>query len=408
MRRCSAVAVSNKAILSFLAVALLVVVPCRADGPSKLSQAVKLYEQKQYRQASDLLAEHLKSNKNDATAFYYSGMCCQSVGQMSLARYNYEQVVRISPTSKIGQYAAAILAKIGGTGPKPSVSVASSSSPLAVEPIEKDSNIEGPTEARVYFTLKGSEMFVPVEINGHKIDMQIDTGAGLALSRNQLSDIGIQPPTGKADGASGGSSNSWLEDFWNMKVNIKVGPMLVKGTNLRVYKESHGDPLIGQGFLSYFDYTIDKGASCIHFKRKGLKIAGHSTGYTVPFQYKKEGRRIILEAEINGKKKPVMLDTGNTASELSFHSTKQAEEYGARVPKDAGTATHTGITGSGQVYKYNLSRMRVGPIDKSNVDVCAHIKDNDDDEAPLLGQPFFEGWQMSIDMKNKVIHLLRR
>ena len=91
-----------------------------------------------------------------------------------------------------------------------------------------------------------------------------------------------------------------------------------------------------------------------------------------------------------------------------LHSEEQARKYGITVPADAPTATTRGVSGSGTSKIVNVGRIKLGPIDRANLDVYVRNGSNTDVELPLLGQPFWQDYQYTIDMQTKQVHFVRR
>ncbi len=406
----------------FCVIFLLLAAACgSALAASKAQQGFQLYQNRQYKEAAQLFDEHLVTNPRDGTVYYYDAVCYQQLGNMGRATALYKQVVKLLPNSQLAKYASQILQKVDpnfraaqvNSAQPTSNSQATTSTPSAdpeESTPERNSKLIGPDEGAVYYRSQGREMMVTVEFNGRPVEMELDTGApGITIGKEQLSNAGVKPPEGPPDGAVGGSSNNVEIAYNTMRTSLRIGPFTLNNANVKVLEINSAVPLLGQGFLRHFDYTVDQSAHCIRLRRKdaAAKSQQAASGVSVPFTFREAGNRIIVEVDINGKKGNCMLDTGNSASVLCFHSPEQAGKYGAPVPSDADTVVHKGISGSGQAYKYTCNRIKLGPIEKVYAQVSADIG-HDDDEEPLLGHEFFEGWQYTIDMKNKRIHLLRR
>lgn len=390
--------------------------PARAGA---LEDAVKLYNNKQYREALPILEQQVKTNPANAYAAYYAALAYQQLGNINSAKYYYKMVVAVSPTSQIGGYAKTILFKIdpdfsssasstsssasssrGGTSVGSTRSVTASST-TAIDPrLPKECDVRCRKE-------RGSVVVTPT-LNGRPIDMVFDTGApGIVLGREQLESLGIKAPTGKPAGVTGGSSNTDEINYWVMTATVKLGP-IEKEMPIEILETNHSQPLFGQTFFKEFDYTIDQGGGSIHFRQKGLGSAGKDrNAYSVPFEFRKAGNRIIVTVEINGRPGKAMFDTGNSANAICFTSDKQARKFGVTVPEDARISYHSGVSGGGQVKIFTVGHIRMGPIDVSNVE-CSVNQDGDDDELPLLGEPFWKNYQYTIDMNTKQIHFVRR
>lgn len=383
---------------------------------TKFEEAIKLYNNKQYRESAALLEEHLKAYPQDANASYWAAICYQQLGNMGSSRKYYRAVYSLSPGSTIGGYARDILKKIdpsfvasaqasGATG-----GTASSAS----QPAGSDENAidpKLPKECDVRCQKEHGDIWVEPTINGRTLRMVLDTGApGVTVGREQLEEIGLQAPTGKPTGQTGGSSNSTQIDYWTMKAKVKLGA-IEKEMTIKVLEKNGASPLLGQSFFKDFEYTIDQGAGNIHFRQRGLNSGGNvRNSIAIPFEFrKKAGSRIVVQLEINGKVHPVMFDTGNSAYALSFESKKQAEAFGAHIPEDAETSSTRGVSGSGSVKVFTVAHLRLGSIDKYNVVCDANESvDGDEEGLPLLGEPFWKDYQYTVDMKNKILHFVRR
>ena len=388
-------------------------------APNKRDEAIKLYNQHDYAGAIDLLNQHLATYSQDYSAIYYLALCYQMTGRFSLATNYYKQVETLAPNSNFGAYARQILAKLTpagstGVGPKESSGSSTSSSsstnsrfrsaydrPLeAGLPDECDLRCEKDSHGRVW---------VDVSINGKGMKMIFDTGApGIFVGKNQLDQAGVSLGNlGKPDGQTGGSSSDASIDIWKRPLKVRVG-QLERNLSVEISENNPTDALLGQEFFRGYDYTIDAGAGRIHLKKKGAAGSAIRNAYSVPFKFREAGNRVVVDIEINGRKNPVMFDTGNTASVLSFHSEEQARKYGITVPADAPTATTRGVSGSGTSKIVNVGRIKLGPIDRANLDVYVRNGTNTDVELPLLGQPFWQDYQYTIDMQTKQVHFVRR
>jgi predicted aspartyl protease len=391
-----------------------------AYAADSVAQAYKLYQEKRYKEAAQMFEFFANTPQPDPNVCYYAALSNHFAGNTSKAKTLYKQVVYLSPNSTIAQYAKGVLSKLdpgsqyagAGSSYSPSSSMGSGggSSAPPFKSSGEEGTLSGPDEGSVYYRETNRQIWVPVEINNRTIEMELDTGAPTVfLGKNQLEAAGIRPPDGDAHGVSGGSSNSSVQSFWLMPANLRVGPFTVKNASVKVVANNYASPLLGQAFLQFFDYTVDQSAHCIRFRRKGSASSTASkSGIAVPFIFQEAGNRIIVEVELNGKKLPMMLDTGNSACTVKFMSTQQATSYGCKPPADAETSTHTGVSGSGKALEYTATRLKLGPIDKSNVRVSANVDALSDSEAPLLGHDFFEGWQYNIDLKERKLWLLRR
>ena len=106
---------------------------------------------------------------------------------------------------------------------------------------------------------------------------------------------------------------------------------------------------------------------------------------------------------MNGRRMTMFYDTG--AASIAF-SDEQARAAGLKVPEDAQAVQSIGVGGSTSGYTFPCSRIKLGPIERSNVMVTTVGAANM--PYPLLGAPFFEGWEVQVDNENSVLRCLRR
>ena len=366
---------------------------------------VKQYKAGQFKSAAPLFWKSI--NKGNATpqAWLYMAHSYNAAGNKYEAIKTYKQIAKIYKNTKAARVAQTAIRKLDPYNrwkekqPKNSKSSSSYSSASQL-----------PHRARVFYHSKGDDILLNVRINGRPLEMEFDTGApGISLDKSHLRKLGIKPPTGKPAGYSGGATNSVKIPYWRMEASVQVGPIRRDNLRLKVYEKMHSIPLLGQAFYKDFDYTVDHKARCVEFRLKGSMNSSSGRGYSLPFEFRRSGNRVVVEIEINGRKGKAMLDTGNTADGISFDSKRQMAKFGINLPANAKLGRATGVSGSGSQYDFTLRRVKLGPIDKSNVSASCSIEiAPDDEELPLIGQEVLKGWQFSIDMSKKVIHFLRR
>ncbi|QQR58130.1 MAG: clan AA aspartic protease [Candidatus Melainabacteria bacterium] len=453
----------NKKLFSLLCAACIANIACticsnepaNASAESEFATGVQFYKSKNFRSAAKEFENSISHGNIKAPVFLYAAYAYQAYGERDEALRKYHQIADLFKDTQAATMAKQAIARLDQSNTwidrKPQLleqlksqlqaqlkssgissgagvddKLKSKSKTAAKAATTTDNSLDDtmedttpqkvsklssstPSVARVFYKSDHDEIMVDVRINGRTMPMVFDTGApGICIDKEMAQSLGLAVPRGKADGATGGSSNTTTIDFWNINATVQVGPISKDNTRVKIYEKIHTRPLLGQGFFKDFDYTIDHSAKCIEFRKKGMSNSG-GKGYSIPFTFKKEGRRIIVEVDINGKKGPVMLDTGNTASGIAFHSKEQMKKFGINeLPEDAQLATTSGVSGSGSCYTFNLPRIKLGPIEKTNLNADLANEVDDDEDLPLLGQEMLSGWQFTIDMEKKVIHFLRR
>lgn len=385
---------------------------------NKRDQGIKLYNAKNFKDAGQLLDQHLATYPQDVYALYYDALACQALGNMGKAKIFYRQVATLAPNHQLGGYAKAVLTQIdpsfsGGAGGQSGSSTSSSSSSgvnsyssmaSASTATKLDPSI--PMEWDVYCTPGEHGVWVDVEIQGRRVKMVFDTGAPTVfIGKNQMEEAGIAVPQGAANSKTGGSSAAGLVAAWNLPMKVKVGPV-ERTVMVQVVETNHADPLLGQSYAGLFEYTIDPGAKRIHFKQRGYNTGANRNAYEVPYTFRQAGSRIIVNVEINGKANPCMFDTGNSACGIMFHSPAQALQYGVQIPDDADNIITGGVTGQSVAKSFTVRRAKLGPIDRTDLPVT--VSSTGSTELPLLGQPFWQGYEYTINHQKKVIEFVRR
>ncbi|MBS1989867.1 MAG: retroviral-like aspartic protease family protein [Cyanobacteria bacterium SZAS LIN-3] len=393
-----------------------------ASGADKRTDAINLYNAKDYRGAAALLDDYLVVNNRDPYAAYYAAMANQQTGNVNKARMYYRQVYTLSPNSQIGGFAknillkldpsfAASLPKTTSTGTSSSASsVSSGASSATASAPAFDPSLPG--ECNIPYDKSNSGLGLDVYLNGRVVRMILDTGApGICIGKEQMEQIGLKPPTGPADGTTGGSSNDEQVKTWNTTATVRVGQIERRNFPVEVLETNHARPLLGQTFFKDFEYTVDQSAGLIRFRQKAIAMKStnnSANAVAVPYKFREEGHRIIVTAEVNGKPCPMMFDTGNTSCAVAFSSEKQLTALGIKVPEDAELVTTVGVSGSGVCSRFPINRIKLGPIEKSNVYVNVNHGTLEDREEPLLGEPFISGYEYRIDSEKHLIYFTRR
>lgn len=393
------------------AIQFSILAPAFATAKSEYDAGVAAYKAGQYKQAAASFWQSISHGNISAQAWVYLAHSHAASGNKGEAIKIYRQITKIfkgQPAEKVAWQALSKLDPGNRWTEHPTSGKTASAGTASANTADVDSGVSSlPERARIFYRDDGGRVMVSVRINGRPIEMMLDTGApNTVLDKEHLQELGMSLPQGKADGQTGGASNSALVDYWNIPASVQVGP-IKRDMQIEVMEDMHGRPLLGQGFFKDFDYTIDRSGQCIEFRRKGI-VASRSTNYSLPFEFRESGHRIVVQVEINGRKGPMMFDSGNSAAGISFSSEQEMKKWGLKVPEDARLTRTTGVSGSGQCYAFDVPRVKMGPIEKSDVSVTVDLEADDDEGLPLVGQEMWEGWQYTIDMKNKQIHFLRR
>jgi clan AA aspartic protease (TIGR02281 family) len=263
-----------------------------------------------------------------------------------------------------------------------------------------------PEMTRVYYqeqdAMNPNLISIPAKINGRPINMLFDTGAdGVVIGKSQLAQLGIAAPTGRPTGKTGGVGSGGSVDVWILPCEIEVGGIR-RIVPVYVQDSLNTLPLLGQTFYRDLAYEIDSKAKTLVLKKRHYMTAG-SENSTYNVHFDRMGRHLIVQVEVNGKPMKMIFDTG--ASSIAF-TKEQLEAANIKIPEDAQVGTSTGVAGSTVSYNFPISRIRMGPIDRSDVPISA-VSDAQM-PYPLLGQTFYAGWQYTIDDEHQQIVFVRR
>jgi len=407
--------INRLVVLVWLGVFAACAAPTGAEG----SKAVSLFQQGKYRESLPLFDQIVRNSPNDVNALHYYALALQRSGRIDEAKRKFNEILVNFPNSDAAREAYQVLYPPRLPTPMPASSPYVGTQRAGViqrrrpeDPPPDYSSL--PSEAKVYFKRKGNALMVDAQVNNHPITMVFDTGAEVcAFGKNHLNELGIPLPTCKPTGRASGVGDGGVIGTWQVRADVKLGPIVRKNMSITVQENLPGEPLLGQTFFKDFRYTIDNGANSIHFVIKQPSSAstvaskGYSPSaatldrYAVPFTL--EGNEMIVTAEVNGKPIQMIFDTGASSTVFTMQHVKQ---LGLIIPEgEVEHERHVGIAGETSGIGFPVERMRLGPIEKINfkISVTRGMSGH-----PLLGQTFYGDWQYSIDNANKLIHFLRR
>lgn len=384
-----------------------------AARAGSLDNGIAAYKARDFVRARPLLAAYVKQNPGDANAAYYLGLTLHQLRDFEGAKQQYTRIVKSFPSSPAATLARQALALFTSGGAKRSTGGAGRPSSDMSGDEDEDSSASGelvspPAESRVFFKRDGDSLVVDATVNNRAIAMIFDTGAETCtFGKNHLQELGMKLPTGSPTSYGVGVGDQGAVPSWTVRADIKVGGIMRRNMEIDVQERLSGEPLLGQTFFKDFTYTIDAGGQSILFQRKPQPVAFKGAGtaqkdpYAVPFR--KEGDSLIVSAEINGKPFQMNFDTGADGIAFSY---SHLQQLGIDIPQDAEQEVHRGIAGSTTGYGFTIKRLRLGPIDRSDVKVS--VIGGMQLSHPLLGQSFLGSWQYTIDNSAALIRFLRR
>jgi clan AA aspartic protease (TIGR02281 family) len=392
-----------------------------------MDQGIGYYKSHDFNRALASFAQAYRANPSNANAVYYQGLCKQYMRDNKGAASLYASVIANFPGTPAANGAMAALSRLdpeyynqltrhsSGSSRTNSSSVASQAAPATAGKttiyIPATDPRTLPDVCRVPFkrdTVKvgGNMLVIEASINGRQTEMLFDTGAELVVfGKNQLTELALPLPTGPSIGHSQGVGSTEGIPVWLMHADIKIGTIERKGFPITVQDNMGMYPLLGQSFFRDFQYTIDyttagKESGTITFVKRGAASANQD-GYSVPF--KRDGNNMVVNVDVCGKNVPMYFDTGAAGITFTY---QQCKEFGISIPEDASPMRSSGVGGTTPGFAFSVSRIRLGPIDKSDVQMTAI--ESAAMRHPLLGQTYFGDWQYTIDNQNNVIHFVRR
>ena len=391
----------------------------RADA--NFDAGIESYKKRDYKKAQAYFAQAIRQNPSDSNAIYYHALTAQGLGDRATAVRDYASIISHFPSTPAYQYASSALYALDpsycrqlmkSSAPGPAAASAGRGRPSAGVSSYGGSGGSGqsadfgslPETSTVYFQSGGGAnplILIPAYINGRPITMCFDTGAsGIAVGKNHLAQIGVQPPGGAPVGESHGVGSANGVPIWQMNATIKVGD-IIRTMPIMVQENMINEPLLGQTFFNAFTYEIDNNAHSIRFRKKGSGGHGGNFGSadTVPFTRDPHSpTHLIVTAEVNGKPMQMFFDTGAQSCAFTYDQIKQ---LGITVPDDAQQQLSQGIGGTTTSLSFPIRSIRLGPITKNEIEI--HVLSQASMPHPLLGQTFFGDYKYTIDENNNRI-----
>ncbi len=399
--------------------------PPPAAADQYFDYGLKLFQQHRFKEAARYFDIRLRSNPNDAYAQYYRALCHHYLLEYDKAKELYNTITATAQDQRIKTLAQSQLAKLETaglianagrlagipklSGPAPGSGGQSPTSTAGTEPPpELDSDMasgpfEIPQNARAYFTVTpgGNDIVLPGKINNRGLNFKFDTGAhSIFIGKNQLEQIGVRPPQGKATSKASGVGGT--VETWSMRAQVTIAG-ITKNCPLTVCEHYDEEPLLGQMFFEDLEYEIDNRGHCIYFRKPmDIKPGDSSDQYSIPFR--KKGKHLVVALEgPKGKKTDILVDTG--AVSVMF-SKSNMTDLDLDLPPDAEEVSFYGVGGSSSGRKFMVDELRLGPIIMRHIPVILDTGQkgmigNDKAKEGLLGQEFFSSWRFAIDNKNQ-------
>lgn len=369
----------------------LLFVPVQADA--SFDSGVKHFAQGKYQEALASFHASESGGMKEAKLYYYEALCNQQLKNYDRARLLFQYVVKQFPGTDAANLSAQAL---GGS--------------LSTQPATSATASAQPQETTIPFSSNhfARHILVNVLVNGQPVTMLLDTGASYTtFAQSVLTKAGIKIPTVKnamrVVGVGGESSVSVGRVMIQFGEISQLVPICIQDDTIPGTASSM--PLLGQSFLSAFNYEIDYRSRTVRVVRiKPESVEKPKRGVAsrprdnnaVPFH--RDGNLIEVTAKINGRECDMILDTG--AESVAF-SDKTMAALGLNVPTNSNRSYASGVGGRREGYSFSLDEVQLGPIVKkyvraSSANYMAISK-------PLLGHSFLEGTAFTVDNEAHVI-----
>lgn len=367
-----------------------------SGADSSYDSGVKQFGQKNFQQALASFSLAEQGGKKDANLYYYQALCNQQLKNYAKARELFQYVRVKFPSSD-----AAILSE-------QALGVVKTQTPAsaAVE-VEPQDEVQ---ETRIPFTRypSGSHIYIKVLVNGKPMTMMLDTGASYTtFAQSSLNKAGVQVKTVKNAMRMVGVGGEAAVSVGRVTIQFgeisQVVPICIQDDTI---PGSASDvPLLGQSFLSAFNYEIDYRSNSItlsRMKQTAAQKSGRSVRASsrdpnvVPFS--REGSLMIVTAKVNGRECDMFFDTG--AANINF-SDKTLAAIGVNVPTNSRRQMSTGLGGGREGYGFFLDEVTLGPVRKTRV--LASMASYSSMPKPLLGFSFLDGTSFIVDNEASVL-----
>ncbi len=389
---------------SIAAILLAAPLSIQCASASDYSDGVKLFQQKNYRNAAVKFEAAMHGGSLNATTAYYCALSQQLSNNHARARQLYQYVSTNFPNSSEAGLAAKALAGLGGTSGGGADAGGSTSYPttqtMQSGPPAYLSSL--PDEIRVPSIAKRpNATYLEVSINGRSLLFQLDTGAySTVVGANHLDELGLTRPNNGNTIEIHGVGNRQNIKGWFQKVDLKVGPIYRRDFPITVEDHMDGDPLLGQDFLKDFDTIVD--ARTITFRKKTASVNRFATArgtIEIPFDIARDGHHLVVHAFVNKKPYDMIFDTGASDVVFGFGDFKRLN---IPLPDRAADFLSHGVAGTTNTWKETVD-LQLGSIKKEDFPVS--LVESEKMGMPLLGQSFFGSYKFMVDQAKHVIRL---
>lgn len=337
---------------------------------SSYNDAVQLYNQRKFDQATTIFEQVIKAEVNNANAYYYLGLCYMQSRRIAEAKSIFSKIISQFPETTASTYAKTALQGLQVKGSAEKVGNLSKTSINTQSLPPRVSNENLPFQFVVPYTMVGPKYMVEAKVDGHELQMCVDSGCDRVIIPIEYCDqIGLQRPSGEYNGHYGGTGTG----LWHSQVSLAVGPLSRQKIAVDIFDTSwSGVPILGNNFFKGFSRSFDTYAATLRLVRTSNGVAESqrvlsavamgSGECTLPFEPDKYRHSPILNITINGHPTKVMFDSGGNDS--IWITYEEASALG--IDPDNGTVTHVGSTKIPCVM-LTVDKVQIGSISLSDV-----------------------------------------
>lgn len=391
-----------------------------SNAATEMDKGLQFFAKKDYKNALPHFVKAANKNAKDSSALYYEAVTYHQLNDINLAKSAYYQVLHNFPGTPAASnahlallyldpvYAKRFRQQTGGRAQPQTFTPSAPQEPRSITDVDSDMN-SLPDQARVPYQKEGADIIVIAYINNRPIDVIFDSGAEAVVLRKSVMDsLGSGLHLSKHFGYSYGVGDGGAQKTFYARGTVKVGQIERKNFPISIQDDSASGgtgiahPLLGQSFFRDFTYTLEpspdgsRGTILFQKKTPNRSLSAKDSS-VIPFT--NVGREVIVNVEINGRKTPMIFDTG--ASLVCF-TRQQFAALGLTIPDDAVQGLNQGIAGTTTALTFTLPSIRLGSVLKTDVPVS--VVNGGAMPLPLLGQSFFHDLRIDIDNDS---HLMR-
>jgi tetratricopeptide (TPR) repeat protein len=207
----------------------------KAYAGELFNEAVKLYNLQKFEQAACIFDQISRTELRSANASYYLGLCYMQLHRNIEAVAVFSQIVFEFPQSTAAQLSKKALLGLAKKDVAASnESISGGMTTGGSKPSWSNGSSDNlPSRFVVPYTMVGPKYMVDATVNGHALQVCIDSGCDrVIIPIEYIDQIGLSQPSGEYNGHYGGTGAG----FWRSQVNIQLGPLSRKKSTNRDFR----------------------------------------------------------------------------------------------------------------------------------------------------------------------------